>query len=293
MNKDFYPHRSALYMPGSNERALEKAKTLLADIFIFDFEDAVSPENKEKAIDLVVNILKNKESEYGQKKILTRVNSMDTEWGRLDLESLKNSKTDGILFPKVNDVEDVIKIKEEISNKNFSEKIEMWIMVETPKSVMNLESIIKEFKQLGGIVVGTNDLAKELGLPKQENRVGLMHSLQATILTAKAFGVLCLDGVFNRIGDDDGLSKELIEGKLLGYDGKTLIHPSQIEKTNKIFSPSLEEIQLAEKYIDAFTKKENEGKGVITVDGVIVEELHVQQARATLEKIKFINQFNE
>ncbi len=293
MNKDFYPHRSALYMPGSNERALEKAKTLLADLFIFDFEDAVSPENKEKARDLVLNVLTNKKSEYGQKKILTRVNSIDTEWGRLDLESLKNSKTDGILFPKVNDVEDVKKIKEQISNMNFPEKIEMWIMVETPKSVMNLQSIINEFKHLSGIVVGTNDLAKELNLPKQENRVGLMHSLQATILIAKAFGVLCLDGVFNRIGDDDGLSKELIEGKRLGYDGKTLIHPSQIEKTNKIFSPSEEEIQLAEKYIDAFTKKENQGKGVITVDGVLVEELHVQQARATLEKIKFINHFNE
>ena len=123
MNKDFYPHRSALYMPGSNERALEKAKTLLADLLIFDFEDAVSPENKEKARDLVVNALKNKKSDYDQKKVLTRVNSMDTEWGRLDLEALKNSMTDGILFPKVNDVEDVKKIKDEISSMNFSNTV--------------------------------------------------------------------------------------------------------------------------------------------------------------------------
>ena len=293
MNKDFYPHRSALYMPGSNERALEKAKTLSADLFIFDFEDAVSPENKQKARNLVANVLTNKKADYGEKKVITRVNSIESEWGRLDLEALKNSKTDGILFPKVNEVEDVKKIKKEISSKNISEQTEIWIMVETPKCVINLQSILKEFNGLCGIVVGTNDLAKELGLPKQENRFGLIHSLSKTILVAKAFGVFCLDGVFNRIGDDIGLSEELIEGKRLGYDGKTLIHPSQIEKTNQIFLPSDQEVQLAEKYIDAFTKSENEGKGVITVDGVLVEELHVQQARATLEKIKFINQFNQ
>ena len=293
MNKDFYPHRSALYMPGSNERALEKAKTLSADLFIFDFEDAVSPENKEKARNLVANVLTNKKTEYGKKKVITRVNSIDSEWGRLDLEALKNSRTDGILFPKVNEVEDVKKIKKEISSKNISEKTEIWIMVETPKCVINLKSILEEFNGIFGVVVGTNDLAKELGLPKQENRFGLINSLANIVLVAKAFGVFCLDGVFNRIGDDLGLSEELMEGKRLGYDGKTLIHPSQIEKTNQIFSPSVEEVQLAEKYIDAFTKSENDGKGVITVDGVLVEELHVQQARATLEKIKFINQFNQ
>ena len=293
MNKDFYPHRSALYMPGSNERALEKAKTLSADLFIFDFEDAVSPENKQKARNLVANVLTNKKADYSQKKVITRVNSIESEWGRLDLEALKNSKTDGILFPKVNEVEDVKKIKKEISSKNISEKTEIWIMVETPKCVINLQSILEEFNGLCGIVVGTNDLAKELGLPKQENRFGLINSLANTVLVAKAFGVFCLDGVFNRIGDDLGLSEELMEGKRLGYDGKTLIHPSQIEKTNQIFLPSDQEVQLAEKYIDAFTKSENEGKGVITVDGVLVEELHVQQARATLEKIKFINQFNQ
>ena len=293
MNKDFYPHRSALYMPGSNERALEKAKTLSSDLFIFDFEDAVSPENKQKARNLVANVLTNTKADYGQKKVITRVNSIESEWGRLDLEALKNSKTDGILFPKVNEVEDVKKIKKEISSKNISEKTEIWIMVETPKCVINLQSIMEEFNGLCGIVVGTNDLAKELGLTKQENRFGLIHSLANIVLVAKAFGVFCLDGVFNSIGDDLGLSEELIEGKRLGYDGKTLIHPSQIEKTNQIFSPSDEEVQLAEKYIEAFTKSENEGKGVITVDGVLVEELHVQQAQATLEKIKFINQFNE
>ena len=161
------------------------------------------------------------------------------------------------------------------------------------KKCYQLKSILEEFNGIFGVVVGTNDLAKELGLPKQENRFGLINSLANTVLVAKAFGVFCLDGVFNRIGDDLGLSEELIEGKRLGYDGKTLIHPSQIEKTNQIFSPSVEEVQLAEKYIDAFTKSENEGKGVITVDGVLVEELHVQQARATLEKIKYINQFNQ
>ncbi len=293
MNKDFYPHRSALYMPGSNERALEKVKTLSADLFIFDFEDAVSPENKEKARSLVANVLTNKKAEYGQKKVITRVNSIDTEWGRRDLEALKNSETDGILFPKVNEVDDVKKIRKEISSKNISDKTEIWIMVETPKCVINLQSILAEFNGLSGIILGTNDLAKDLGLPKQENRFGLIHSLANTVLVAKAYGVFCLDGVFNNIGDDFGLSKELLEGKRLGYDGKTLIHPSQIEKANQIFTPSDEEIELAKKYIDAFTKSDNEGKGVITVDGVLVEELHVQQAQAILEKIKFINQFNQ
>ena len=210
MNKDFYPHRSALYMPGSNERALEKAKTLSADLFIFDFEDAVSPENKQKARNLVANVLTNTKADYGQKKVITRVNSIESEWGRLDLEALKNSKTDGILFPKVNEVEDVKKIKKEISSKNISEKTEIWIMVETPKCVINLQSIMEEFNGLCGIVVGTNDLAKELGLTKQENRFGLIHSLANIVLVAKAFGVFCLDGVFNSIGDDLGLSEELI-----------------------------------------------------------------------------------
>tara|TARA_B100001250_G_C19791872_1_gene786901 strand:+ start:1159 stop:2037 length:879 start_codon:yes stop_codon:yes gene_type:complete len=292
MNKDFYPHRSALYMPGSNERALEKAKTLSADLFIFDFEDSVSPEKKEMARDLISRVLTKQKGEYGQKKIITRVNSIDTKWGQLDIEALENCQTDGILFPKVNDVGDIKNIRQKTSDLNLTNKIEIWIMVETPKCILNLQSILEEFRDLKGIVVGTNDLAKDIGLPKQADRFGLIHSLATIVLMAKAYNVLCLDGVYNRIGDEEGLSRELFEGKRLGYDGKTLIHPSQITKTNEIFSPSDEEIEIAEKYINAFKEAEKEKKGVITVDGVLVEELHVKQAKATLEKVKFINQFS-
>ena len=144
MNKDFYPHRSALYMPGSNERALEKAKTLAADLFIFDFEDAVSPENKGKARDLVANVLTVQKSEYGQKKILTRVNSIESEWGMLDLEAIKSCKTDGIIFPKVNELKDVKRIKREMSKMNFSNETEIWIMVETPKALAIKTAVVRE-----------------------------------------------------------------------------------------------------------------------------------------------------
>jgi citrate lyase beta subunit len=247
MNRDFYPHRSALYMPGSNDRALQKAKTLSADLFIFDFEDAVSPDNKEKARTLVSKILKYEKAEFGQKKIISRVNSLDTDWGQQDIQSLKNSPTDGILFPKVNEAQDVRNIRSKLSILGMANKIELWIMVETPRCVINLPSILEEAKDLAGIVVGTNDLAKDLNLPKQENRFGLLHSLSSIILVSKAHNVLCLDGVYNKIGDNHGLSEELLEGKRLGYDGKTLIHPSQIEKANEIYSPSIEEIDLAKK----------------------------------------------
>ena len=157
---EFYPHRSALYMPGSNERALEKAKSLSADLFIFDMEDAVSPENKERARDLILNVLSNEKADYGGKKILTRINSMDTVWANMDLECLQNSGTDGILFPKVSDVSDMFLIQKRLGELNFKKAPEIWIMAETPKCVLNLGKILEEFSNIGGIVVGTNDLAK-------------------------------------------------------------------------------------------------------------------------------------
>ena len=285
---EFYPHRSALYMPGSNERALEKAKSLSADLFIFDMEDAVSPENKERARDLILNILANEKADYRGKKILTRINSMDTVWANMDLECLQNSGTDGILFPKVSDVSDMFLIQKRLGELNFKKAPEIWIMAETPKCVLNLGKILEEFSNIGGIVVGTNDLAKELVLPKQTSRAGLLYALGSIILTAKAYNVITLDGVFNSISDQEGLLAEASEGKNMGYDGKTLIHPNQIEAANKVFSPSAKEIELANKIIEAYEKAKEEKSGVTTVDGILVEELHVKQSLALISKLKMI-----
>ena len=285
---EFYPHRSALYMPGSNERALEKAKSLSADLFIFDMEDAVSPDNKERARDLILNVLSNEKAGYRGKKILTRINSMDTVWANMDLECLQNSGTDGILFPKVSDVSDMFLIQKRLGELNFKKAPEIWIMAETPKCVLNLGKILEEFSNIGGIVVGTNDLAKELVLPKQTSRAGLLYALGSIILTAKAYNVITLDGVFNSISDQEGLLAEASEGKNMGYDGKTLIHPNQIEATNKVFSPSAKEIELANKIIEAYEKAKEEKSGVTTVDGVLVEELHVKQSLALISKLKMI-----
>ena len=285
---EFYPHRSALYMPGSNERALEKAKSLSADLFIFDMEDAVSPDNKERARDLILNVLSNEKAGYRGKKILTRINSMDTVWANMDLECLQNSGTDGILFPKVSDVSDMFLIQKRLGELNFKKAPEIWIMAETPKCVLNLGKILEEFSNIGGIVVGTNDLAKELVLPKQTSRAGLLYALGSIILTAKAYNVITLDGVFNSISDQEGLLAEASEGKNMGYDGKTLIHPNQIEVANKVFSPSEEEIELADKIIKAYEKAKEEKSGVTTVDGVLVEELHVKQSLALISKLKMI-----
>ena len=285
---EFYPHRSALYMPGSNERALEKAKSLSADLFIFDMEDAVSPDNKERARDLILNVLANEKAEYRGKKILTRINSMDTVWANMDLECLQNSGTDGILFPKVSDVSDMFLIQKRLGELNFKKAPEIWIMAETPKCVLNLGKILEEFSNIGGIVVGTNDLAKELVLPKQTSRAGLLYALGSIILTAKAYNVITLDGVFNSISDQEGLLAEASEGKNMGYDGKTLIHPNQIEAANKVFSPSAKEIELANKIIEAYEKAKEEKSGVTTVDGVLVEELHVKQSLALISKLKMI-----
>ena len=285
---EFYPHRSALYMPGSNERALEKAKSLSADLFIFDMEDAVSPDNKERARELILNVLANEKADYRGKKILTRINSMDTVWANMDLECLQNSGTDGILFPKVSDVSDMFLIQKRLGELNFKKAPEIWIMAETPKCVLNLGKILEEFSNISGIVVGTNDLAKELVLPKQTSRAGLLYALGSIILTAKAYNVITLDGVFNSISDQEGLLAEASEGKNMGYDGKTLIHPNQIEVANKVFSPSEEEIELADKIIKAYEKAKEEKSGVTTVDGVLVEELHVKQSLALISKLKMI-----
>ena len=285
---EFYPHRSALYMPGSNERALEKAKSLSADLFIFDMEDAVSPDNKERARNLILNVLSNEKDDYRGKKILTRINSMDTVWANMDLECLQNSGTDGILFPKVSEVSDMLLIQKRLVELNFKKTPEIWIMAETPKCVLNLGKILDEFSNIAGIVVGTNDLAKELVLPKQIGRAGLLYALGSIILTAKAHNVITLDGVFNGISDEDGLCSEAKEGKNMGYDGKTLIHPNQIDITNTVFSPSEKEIDMANKIIEAYEKAKEEKSGVTTVDGVLVEELHVKQSLALISKMKMI-----
>jgi len=269
------PYRSALYMPASKERALEKAKSLPVDVILFDLEDAVAADEKIAARDLLMPWLR--EAEYGARKRIVRVNGLDTEWGAHDAAALAQSDADAVLLPKVNGPEDIDAIAALVSD------LPVWAMIETPLGVLNSLSIAAHPK-LEGFVLGTNDLAKDLNTRFVPDRGPLMTSLQMCLLAAKAHGVVALDGVYNAFKDEDGLRAECVQGRDMGFDGKTLIHPAQIAITNEAFAPSADEIIMAERQIAAFEEAEAQGQGVAVVDGKIIENLHIVTAKAVLAK---------
>ena len=284
MFQDICPYRSVLYIPASKERVLEKAKSLPADALIFDLEDAVTPDAKDAARALLAQQLP--QGGYGKRLKLLRVNGLDTPWGENDIFALQAAGADAILLPKVNSAADL-----EAAAALLKSDIPLWAMIETARGVLNAAEIA-DHPRLQGMVAGTNDLAKELGCAPDNNRAALQFGLQAMVMAARAAGCAVIDGVYNRFKDQEGLTAECMQGKALGFDGKTLIHPTQVEVANQVFAPSEAELNLARRQIAAFDEIQRAGQGVAVVDGNIVENLHAEGAKQLLKKAKSIAELN-
>ncbi|WP_068114133.1 HpcH/HpaI aldolase/citrate lyase family protein [Tropicimonas marinistellae] len=279
------PYRSVLYIPGSKERALEKAKTLPVDAIIFDLEDAVAVEEKANARALLTRTLS--DGGYGARAQIVRVNGAETEWGDADLFAVMEIGPQAILLPKVESIGQVTEVAEKLDAHPACADTQIWAMIETPRGVLHAH-VIATAPRMSGFVLGTNDLAKDLNCRFRADRLPLQTSLQTSLLAARAAGIVCLDGVYNAFKDDDGLRAECEQGRDLGMDGKTLIHPAQVAVTNEVFAPSEEEVDLARRQIAAFDEAEAKGLGVAVVDGKIVENLHIVTAKATLAKAEAI-----
>lgn len=273
------PYRSALYIPGSKERALEKAQTLATDAIIFDLEDAVAPEEKVAARALLVKTLA--EADFGNRARIVRVNGLDTEWGAEDIAAFVGANVDALLIPKVSTPEDLDAVADLIPDTP------LWAMMETALGMLNATAIAAH-PRLRGMVMGTNDLAKELNSRFRADRLPMQAGLGLCLLAAKAHNLTIIDGVYNAFKDEDGLKAECDQGRDMGFDGKTLIHPAQLDIANVAFAPSAAEITLAQRQIDAFNAASAAGLGVAVVDGKIVENLHIVTAEATLAKAKAI-----
>ncbi|MGI9372955.1 MAG: HpcH/HpaI aldolase/citrate lyase family protein [Hyphomicrobiales bacterium] len=280
MSSMIRPRRSVLYMPGSNTRALEKAKTLDADAVILDLEDSVAPDGKADARALVCAAAA--EGGYGRREVVIRVNGVDTPWGADDIAAAVKAAPDAILVPKASTAEDIERPAALLKGTD----IQLWAMLETPLAMLNAKEIAATAEnpdnKLACFVMGTNDLAKETGAHLTADRLPMLSWLSTCIAAARAYGVAIVDGVYNNFKDEGGFVAECEQGVSLGMDGKTLIHPAQISPCNKAFSPSEDEIAMARKIIAAFELPENQDKGVITIEGKMTERLHAEMARKTV-----------
>jgi citrate lyase subunit beta/citryl-CoA lyase len=273
-------------MPGANERALEKAKGLPADALILDLEDAVAPDAKAEARNRVCAAAAS--GEYGRREIAIRANGLDTRWHADDVAAIAAAGPDAIVVPKIGSVDDVRAIESALERHDAPDHTRIWAMVETPVAMLHAEEIAGCSERLAVLVMGTNDLAKELRASHVPGRQPLLTGLGLCLLAARATGKVILDGVYNDIGDEAGFLAECRQGKEMGFDGKTLIHPSQLEPCNEVFAPSAEEVESAREIIAAFEEAEREGRGVVTVNGRMIENLHVDQARQTLAQAEAI-----
>jgi citrate lyase subunit beta/citryl-CoA lyase len=275
------PRRSVLYMPGSNARALEKARTLPADGLILDLEDAVAPDAKEMARRQVGDAVRS--GGFGNREVVIRINALDTPWGADDLAAAAAVKPDAILVPKVSTPGDLVALGHRLDQLEASHNIRVLVMMETPLAVLNARDIAAAAKdpasRLAGFVMGTNDLAKDTRARIVPGRAPMTAWLMSCVAAARAFGLDILDGVFNDIADAEGFARECAEARDMGFDGKTLIHPGQIDPCNRAFSPTAAEVDDARKIIAAFDLPENSGKGVVKLDGRMVERLHADMAR--------------
>ncbi|MBI1210206.1 MAG: CoA ester lyase [Alphaproteobacteria bacterium] len=272
------PRRSVLYMPGSNARAMEKAATLPTDAVILDLEDAVAPEAKETARAQVCAMVKSRP--FGKREVIIRVNGLDTPWGHDDMEQASLAGPDAVLVPKVSTAGDVAHANQHLGSAPQS--IALWLMIETPTSIFHLEEIAAAGGRLACFVMGTNDLVKEMRGQHTPGRDGLMAALSLSVMAARAHGLAVLDGVYNEISNAKGFEDVCVQGRAIGFEGKTLIHPSQIETCNRVFSPDKEEVARARAILAAFALPENKGKGAISLDGRMVELLHAEIARQTV-----------
>lgn len=274
-------YRSVLYIPGSKPRALEKARGLAVDAIIFDLEDAVAPDEKIAARATLAEELA--AGSYGYRQRLVRINGLDTEWGADDARAAAGMECDGVLLPKASGKEDIDALAKLVPGKPI------WCMLETPRGVLKALEIA-DCDEVAGFVLGTNDLAKDVGCATGGDRMAMMSALQICLMAARAAEIICIDGVYNAFKDDAGLEVECQQGLALGMDGKSLIHPAQVEITNRVFAPTPEAVDLAERQIAAFDEAISQGQAVAVVDGKIVENLHVDTARATLAKANAIRE---
>ncbi len=284
MTAPLRPRRSALYMPGSNARALEKARTLDADCLLLDLEDAVAPDAKELARRQIVDAVT--AGGYGSREVVIRINGLDTPWGEADLEAAVKANPDAILVPKVNSPADLQRIAHKLSVYGASNELRLWAMMETPEAMLNAGAIGACGKdpevRLSCFVMGTNDLAKETRARLAPGRAAMMPWLMTCVAAARAGGIDILDGVYNAFQDEEGFAAECAQGVEMGMDGKTLIHPKQIGPCHAAFSPSEDEVAWARKINAEFEKPENADKGAIQVDGKMVERLHAEMGKRVI-----------
>ena len=280
------PRRSVLYMPGSKERALEKAKILPADALILDLEDAVAPDEKINARQLVSEAVKT--GGYGARELVIRINGLDTPWGQDDLAAACAAAPDAILIPKVESAAMAQDIERTMESHGAKPETLLWAMMETPLGMLNAAEIAASTPRLGCFILGTNDLVKDLNAEHTPAREPVITALGLSMLAAKAHGLAIIDGVYNAFKDEDGLRASCLQGRAMGFDGKTLIHPAQIDPCNAIFSPDEAALDLARRQVEAYREATEKGEGVAVVDGKIVENLHVETANRLLAKADVI-----
>lgn len=274
------PRRSVLYMPGANERALEKAKTLETDALILDLEDAVAPDAKSQARERVCAAATS--GEYGDREITIRINGLGTQWHDADLAAAVAAKPAAIVVPKVNSADEVRRLDAAITAAGGDETIALWAMIETPEAVANVADIARASDRLQVLVMGTNDLVAELHAAHVPGRTPILTALSLCVMAARDAGKQLLDGVYNDVKNPEGFAAECLQGRQFGFDGKTLIHPSQLEPANRLFAPSPAEVEHANAVIAAFDEATAAGKGVATVNGKLIENLHVADAHRIL-----------
>ena len=285
------PRRSCLYMPGANERALEKAKTLPADTVIMDLEDAVAPEAKKTARDTIRAAVT--AGGYGHREIVVRMNGLDTEWGQADLKMAVEAGAHALLAPKVIDGSDIDRLDDAMSRAGAPAEMGLWVMIEMPKAILNIQDIAEAVgrTRMTTFVMGTNDLAKEYRARMTPDRLAFQTALGMSMAAARAYNIVAIDGVYNDIKNEQGLIDECEQGRDLGFDGKTLIHPSQLDTANRVFAPSPHDVEHAQAVIEAFADPQNAGKGVLKVNGKMTELLHLDEARRTVTMDEAIRAF--
>ncbi|MEM1383581.1 MAG: CoA ester lyase [Pseudomonadota bacterium] len=281
------PRRSVLYMPGAKERALVKARELPADSLILDLEDAVAPAEKIAARALVTEAVRT--GGYGPREVVIRINGLDTPWGEEDLAAAAAAGPDAILLPKVETAAMLTDLARRMETLGAPDRTTIWAMMETPLGMLRAEEIAGSHNRLTALVMGTNDLVKDLHAQHTPLRLPVITGLGLCLLAARAHQKAILDGVYNAFRDEDGLAAACQQGKELGFDGKTLIHPAQLATANRVFAPSSEEVSLAQRMVDAFAEAETRGEGIAVVDGRIVENLHIENARRLLAEADAIS----
>ncbi|MFT4519992.1 MAG: citrate lyase subunit beta/citryl-CoA lyase [Halioglobus sp.] len=276
------PRRSLLYMPGSNPRALDKARSLPADGLILDMEDSVAPDAKQAARDQIGAALA--EGGYGHRELMVRINALSTEWGLADIDAVCAFPTppDAVLIPKIDSAADVVTAITAFEKAGCPDSVDMWIMIETPLCLLNLAEVCAAHPRLKGLVMGTSDLSKDTGVRHTPDRLGFITALNMSIYAGRANGLLVIDGVQLELDNEELLKISCEQGRDLGFDGKSLIHPKQIAQANETFSPSEKEVATAKAIIAGFEAAKAEGKGVVVVNGRLVENLHVEEAQKQL-----------